>query len=65
MFTRPRVHIEAPFGAAVFAAQTHCDIAERAFDIFVKKGRKHGQCEQNGCQAKHDLQNQRMVPRAT
>ena len=40
------------------AAPTHHDIAERAYDIYVKNGRKQGQCKQNWQQAEQSLHDQ-------
>jgi hypothetical protein len=42
-------------GHGVIAVPTHDDIAMRAYDIYVKSGRKDGHCKQNWQQAEHDL----------
>ena len=34
---------------------SHEDVARRAYDLYVKKGRQPGQCQQNWHQAEHDL----------
>jgi hypothetical protein len=39
-------------------APSHDDIARRAHDIYVKKGRQPGQCKQNWQQAEQELQRQ-------
>lgn len=39
-------------------APTHDDIARRAYDIYVKAGRKQGQCKQNWQQAEQSLHEQ-------
>ena len=39
-------------------APTHDDIAQRAYDIYVKAGRKQGQCKQNWQQAEQSLHDQ-------
>ena len=38
---------------------THDEIAKRAYDIYVKKGRRQGQCERNWQQAENDLCSER------
>jgi hypothetical protein len=35
---------------------TQDEIAVRAYDIYVKNGRKEGQCKQNWERAEHELQ---------
>ena len=42
-------------GRGVIAMPTHDDIANRAYDIYLKSGRKQGQCEQNWHQAELEL----------
>jgi hypothetical protein len=42
-------------GHGVIATPTHAEIARRAYDIYVKNGRKQGQCKQNWHQAEADL----------
>jgi hypothetical protein len=45
------VHVNAPD----VAEPTHEAIARRAYDIYVKTGRKQGQCKQNWQQAEQSL----------
>jgi hypothetical protein len=40
-------------------APSHDDIARRAYDIFEKKGRQEGQCQQNWRQAERELKAER------
>ena len=42
----------------VTAAPRHEEIARRAYEIYVQKGRKAGQCQQNWKQAEQDLRQQ-------
>ena len=42
-------------GAPVITAPAHGDIADRAYDIYVRDGRKQGQCKQNWHQAELEL----------
>ena len=42
-------------GRGVITIPTHDDIAKRAYDIYVERGRKQGQCEQNWHQAELEL----------
>ena len=42
-----QTHSDLHPGHGVIAAPTHDDIAKRAYDIYVKTGRKQGQCKQN------------------
>lgn len=44
-------------------APTHDQIAFRAYDIYVKTGRKSGQCKQNWDQAEKSLRDQGQVSR--
>jgi len=39
----------------------HDEIAQRAFDIYVKNGRQQGQCKQNWQQAEQSLHDQGMA----
>lgn len=39
---------------------THAQIATRAYEIYLKKGRQQGQCEGNWLQAEQDLRKQEM-----
>jgi len=49
-------------GCSTVAAPTHDDIAKRAYDIYLKTGRKQGQCKQNWQQAEHSLSEQAAHP---
>ena len=44
-------------GHGVITMPTHDEIARRAYDIYVKSGRKEGQCKKNWRQAEYDLRN--------
>lgn len=44
-----------PDGPSLTAAPTHQEIAKRAYDIYVQKGRRLGDCEQNWKQAEQEL----------
>jgi hypothetical protein len=37
------------------ARPAHADIAKRAYEIYLKSGRKQGQCERNWMQAEQEL----------
>jgi hypothetical protein len=43
------------------AEPSHGDIAERAYDIYVTKGRRQGECVRNWLQAEQDLRTQARV----
>jgi hypothetical protein len=55
MLAAGQTHDEMRPGPGVIIVPTHEQIAKRAYDIFVKSGRKLGQCTQNWRQAEHDL----------
>ena len=40
---------------------THAEIAERAYEIYLKKGRQQGQCDRNWLQAEQELRKQGTV----
>ena len=50
-----QTHGELHPGHGVIIEPTHDEIAKRAYDIYVKTGRKQGQCKQNWHLAEHDL----------
>jgi len=50
-----QTHSDLHAGQGVITMPTHDDIAKRAYDIYVKNGRKQGQCKQNWQQAEHEL----------
>jgi len=50
-----QTHDDMHPGPGVITVPTHEQIAKRAYAIFVKSGRKLGQCTQNWRQAEHDL----------
>lgn len=50
-----QTHDDMHTGRGVIAMPTHDDIANRAYDIYVKKDRQEGQCKQNWEQAEHEL----------
>jgi hypothetical protein len=39
---------------------THDDIARRAYEIYLKNGRRQGKSEQNWLQAEHELRNKKI-----
>ena len=45
-------------GGACITAPTHEDIAKRAYGIYLKTGRKQGQCKQNWQQAEQSFSGQ-------
>ena len=47
-----------PVKSPASPAPSHADIARRAYDIYVRKGRQPGQCEQNWRQSEQELQDQ-------
>lgn len=51
-----QTHNELHGGRGVMALPTHEEIAKRAYDIYVKNGRKQGQSSQNWHQAEQELQ---------
>lgn len=55
---RPTAPPTGPILATVF---THEQIAERAYDIYVKNGRHEDQCQQNWAQAEDDLHHQGLL----
>ena len=48
-------HSDLHAGRGVIAMATHDEIALRAYDIYVKSGRKQGQCTKNWHEAEHEL----------
>ena len=42
------------------SAPTHSDITERAYEIYHKDGRKHGQAEKHWHQAEQELRNKKV-----
>ncbi len=46
-------------GPVAAATLTHQDIARHAYGIYVEKGRRQGQSEQDWLQAEQELKNQR------
>jgi hypothetical protein len=55
-------HLMAPHsGSAGTTRPTHAEIAKRAYEIYVKNGRRQGQCERNWLQAEQDLRKQGMA----
>jgi hypothetical protein len=55
---RPTASPPDPILTTVFA---HDQIAERAYDIYVKNGRQKGQCQQNWEQAENDVRHQGLL----
>ena len=50
-----QTHNDLHPGHGVITTPTHDEIARRAYDIYVKSGRREGQCNKNWHQAEHDL----------
>lgn len=50
-----QMHGDPHPGYGVVSMPTHDDIAKRAYDFYVRKGRVPGQCQQNWHQAEYDL----------
>ena len=48
-------------GSAGTTRPTHAEIAKRAYEIYLKKGRQQGQCERNWLQAEQELRPQGMA----
>ena len=48
-------------GQTAAAMYTHEDIARRAYEIYVKRGRRQGQSQQDWMQAEQELQNERIA----
>jgi hypothetical protein len=59
MYATQQTHGDGHHGQAARPILTHDEIATRAYDIYVKKGRRQGQCERNWQQAETDLRNER------
>jgi len=55
--TQPACKMPKP-ATVVGCKATHDDIAQRAYQIYVKKGCASGQCEQNWLQAEQELRSQ-------
>jgi hypothetical protein len=58
MYATQQTHGDGHHGQAA-PMPTHDEIAKRAYDIYVKKGRRQGQCERNWQQAENDLSTER------
>ena len=50
-----------PTDPTIISVSTHAQIAERAYDIYVKNGRHENQCQQNWEQAESDLRHQGLL----
>ena len=55
-----QTHGEEHTGQTAAAMYTHEDIARRAYEIYVKRGRRQGQSQQDWNQAEQELQNERV-----
>ena len=55
----PEAHAAPLSGPFVATVPSHADIAQRAYAIYVKTGRKQGQCTQNWQQAEQSLRGQK------
>ncbi|MCC7144860.1 MAG: DUF2934 domain-containing protein [Phycisphaeraceae bacterium] len=52
-----------PFGPAMRSGPSHDEIARRAYEIYVKKGCRQGQCKQNWQQAERELRTPAVMER--
>lgn len=63
--TQPASHQQTPAathpGSAATAKPTHAEIASRAYEIYLKKGKHQGQCERNWLQAELELRDHGMA----
>jgi hypothetical protein len=62
MYATQQTHGDGHYGQAAPPMLTHDEIARRAYDIYVKKGRRQGQCERNWQQAENDLRSEQKGP---
>ena len=69
-FPRSHAHVTAatphrapapPSDPILTTVLTHDEIAERAYDIYVRNGRHENQCQQNWEQAENDLRHQGLL----
>jgi hypothetical protein len=60
MYGTQQMHGEEHSVQTVAAMYTHEDIAKRAYEIYVKRGRRQGQSQQDWNQAEQELQNERL-----
>ena len=58
MSTMQQAHKTPHPGSVSTAVLTHEEIANRAYEIYVEKGCRQGQSEQNWLQAEQELKNQ-------
>jgi len=56
-----QMHGEAHTGQTAVPMYTHEEIAKRAYEIYVKRGRRQGQSQQDWNQAEQELQNERLA----
>jgi hypothetical protein len=54
-----QTHGDGHHGQTSSSMPTHDDIARRAYEIYIKNGRRQGQCERNWQQAENELRNER------
>ena len=54
----PHRPVAPPLGPVLASVFTHEQLAERAYDIYVKSGRREEKCQQNWAQAENDLRHQ-------
>ena len=54
-------HGEGHIGQPAVPMYTHNDIAKRAYEIYLKRGRRQGQSQQDWNQAEQELQNERIA----
>jgi hypothetical protein len=57
-----QTHMDMHPGHGIITMMTHGDIAKRAYDIYLKTGRKQGQCQQNWFKAEHELRAANRLP---
>ena len=56
-FGPQQVHNDPPGRAAAATMPRQEDIARRAYEIYVRKGFRQGQCEQNWLEAEQEMKN--------
>jgi len=59
MYPTQQKHDNSRPKQALSSMPTHDDIARRAYEIYIKKGSRQGQCERNWQQAEKDLHSER------
>jgi|GEM_PF-3008409 len=60
-----QTHCDIQHEQATFSMPTHDEIAGRAYKIYIKNGRRQGQCEHNWQQAENDLCTERKASKSS